>query len=787
MPRLKKTTIEFEGQTSEREVIVPDEQPEPWGEDARLRVVGQALPRVDGPARVTGQALYTTDVRLPGMLHAAILRSPHAHALVRAVDSAAAEAMDGVHLVWHRRQPPPVAEFGGRPIFGEEVAFQGAEVALVVAGSLEVARAAAAAIRVDYEVLPFAVDLQAALAGDAPRVRHDEAGNLVDPEGDAYERGDVARGWQEAEVTVDLTMTTAAAVHSALEPHGCVARWEGDELTLWESTQGVFAVRNQVARALGVPLGRVRVICDFMGGGFGAKQTAGMHTILAAQAARATGRPVRLILDRREEQLVGGYRPATRQRIRLGARADGTLTCIEHEAWSHLGSHGGDGFSTTGPARTLYACPNVRAVVWNVRANTDEARAFRAPGYVEGNLPLECAMDDLAAKLGLDPLDLRLKNYAETHPQGGTPYTTKGLRAAYEQGADRFGWRQRREAPPTAGPGSPWRRGWGMASQIWGGGGGPPARAIVKLLRDGSVEVLAGVQDIGTGTRTALAQIAAEELGVEVGTVRVVVGDTLPTPYGPTSSGSQTLPSAGPAVRAAARDCKRQLLDLAAQMLDRPGIGADQLEVRDGTIVHSADPALRLPFAEVARKLGGYTLVGDGARGPNPEGLKTNTFGAQFAEVEVNVETGEVRVRRVVAVHDVGRIINPLTAASQVYGGIVQGTGYAILEERVLDDQLGADLNPNLEHYYLPTVMDVPRMEAGFVDLPDPRLNNVGAKGLGEPPIIPTAPAIANAVCDAIGVRLTDFPLTRRRVLDGLRAAGRSESEGEGEGEGERR
>jgi xanthine dehydrogenase YagR molybdenum-binding subunit len=785
MPELRTTQVEFEGRTEERQIIVEEEGVAPWAADAELRIVGQPAPRVDGYARVTGQARYTSDIRLPGMLHARMVRSPHAHARVTAVDSGPAEAMEGVHLVWHRHLPPPVSEFRGRPLFAREVAYEGAEVALVVAADRETAGQAAAAIAVDYEPLPYAVDLAAALADGAPPVLLGTESNLVNPGGDTYERGDAAQGWQAADVRVDLSFTTPAVAHSAFEPHGCVALWEGDQLTLWESTQGVFAAREGVADALGIPLDRVRVICDYMGGGFGAKQGAGRHSVLAAQAARATGRPVRLMHGRAEEQRLGGYRTPTRQRVRLGARRDGTLTCIEHEVWQHTGAHGGRGYSAGGPARSLYACPNVRTVSWGVRANTDRTRAFRAPGYVEGIFALESAMDELARALDLDPLALRLKNYADVDPARDTPYTSKGLRLAYEEGARRSGWWQRAGAGRVEGP---WRRGWGMASQIWGGGGGPPAGALVKLQRDGTAEVLAGVQDIGTGTRTALAQIAAEELGLPLDAVRVVVGDTLPAPYGPTSSGSQTLPSAGPAVRAAARALLRDVFDLAAQMLAQAGDGAglsvDEFGMVAGDVVYGPDPSIRVALKDVAARAGGHTLVGHGARGPNPDGARINTFGAQFAAVDVNVETGALRVREVTAVHDVGRIINPLTATSQVHGGIIQGVGYAAMEEGVVDASTGHVLNDDLEHYKIPTIADVPAMEVAFVDRADAAANSVGAKGLGEPPIIPTAPAIANAVRDALGVRITDLPLTPARLLAALHSAGEARATGE---EGDKR
>jgi xanthine dehydrogenase YagR molybdenum-binding subunit len=765
MPEIKRTQVEFEGRVEEREIIVEHEGVAPWEQGAPLSAVGRPTPRVDGPARVTGQAIYTSDVRLPGQLVAQVLRSPHAHARVEAIDSSAAEALPGVHLVWHRDEPPPIGRFEGRELFPSELAYQGAEVALVVAVDERTAEEALSAIAVRYQPLPFVEDLDAALAEDAPRALLDTGDNLIDAPGRVYERGDLEQGWAEADVTVSLSFTTPNASHAPMESHGAVARWEGDQLTIWESTQGVFNVRNTLAEALGVPYDRVRVICDYMGGGFGAKQGPGRHSLLAALAAREIGRPVRLVLKRPEEQLVGGYRPASKQRIRIGARRDGTLTAIEHDAWEHMGAFGHLGYMVGGPTRSLYACPNVRTTMRGVRANTDHGRAFRAPGYVEGTFALESALDALAGKLGMDPLALRLKNYTELDPERQAPYTAKGLREAYEIGAQQSGWRERPAAPPRDGP---WRQGWGMASQIWGGGGGPPANAIVKLLPDGTAEVLVGVQDIGTGTRTVLGQIAAEEMGLPLEAVQVVLGDTRATPYGPTSAGSQTLPSAGPAVRAAARACLREVLDLAAQMLGVAEAEEETLELEEGEIVYRPDPERRIRFRDVAAKMDGYTLVGDGARGPNPDPKRVNTFGAQFAQVAVNVETGQVRVLKLIAVHDVGRIINPMTAANQVYGGVIQGLGLGTTEERVFDPGSGLQLTANLEAYKVPTVMDSPGIDVSFVDRADVEANSVGAKGLGEPPIIPAPAAIANAIADAIGVRVTDLPVTPRRVLQAL-------------------
>jgi xanthine dehydrogenase YagR molybdenum-binding subunit len=512
-----------------------------------------------------------------------------------------------------------------------------------------------------------------------------------------------------------------------------------------------------------MPMGKIRVICDYMGGGFGSKLTGlEMFSLMAILASRAVGRPVKAMLDREEEHLVAGYRPGSKQRVRLGARRDGTLTFIEHAAWITTGAFGGGGSIIGGPAKDLYLCPNVRTVVWASRANTDKSRAFRAPGYVEGTFALESAMDALAHELAVDPLALRMKNYAEISPQREQPYTFKGLRQAYEMGAARFGWQDREAGERRDGP---WRRGWGMASQIWGGGGGPPANAVVKLLPDGTAEVIAGVQDIGTGTRTVLAQVAAEELGLPLDAVRCELGDTLAAPYGPSSGGSMTLASMSPAVRSAARQALRELIELAAVMLDLEDVDADRFAVEEGDIVYLDDPETRIAFHVVTAKMGDYMIVTKGARGPNPDDKGVNTFGAHFAQVAVNVETGEIRVERVVAAHDVGRIVNPMTAESQVYGGVIQGLGFCTSEERVIDPDTGLQLTANLEEYKVPILPDIPEIEVVFVDVADTEANSVGSKGLGEPPIIPIAPAVANAVFDAVGVRPTDLPMTSDRVL----------------------
>ncbi len=763
MPTIKKTRVEFEGRIEEREVIVEEEHVQTWERDAEMRLVGKPTPRVDGVARVTGKAVYTYDVQPPRMLIGRFLRSPHPHARITRIDSSKAEAMEGVVLVWHRFRPPPIAHLEGREIFPQELAYEGAEVAFVVARDERTVEDALAVIDVDYEPLPFAHDFASAADEEGPVVLLGEDNWISAPDGEVYERGNVGAGLEKADIVVELYFTTPVAAHCCLETHGSAASWEGDLVTVWHSTQSVFGTRSSVADALDLSMDKVRAISNYMGGGFGSKWGAEAFTLMAVLAARETDRPVKALLDREEEHLVAGYRPASQQRVRLGAKKNGTLTLIEQEANVATGAFGGGGPVVGGPAKDLYLCPNVRTVVRAARANTDHARAFRAPGYVEGTFALESAMDALADKLGMDPLDLRLKNYAEDSPSREEPYSYKGLRRAYEIGAERFGWSMRQ--PDQDESDDPWRRGYGMASQIWGGGGGPPANAICKLLPDGTAEILVGVQDIGTGTKTALTQVAAEELGLPLDAILCVVGDSLPAPYGPGSGGSVTLASSTPAVRSACREALRQLIALAAIMLELPDADPDDFVVEDGDLVYSAAPAKRLPFTQVAAKMGNYTIVAKGARGPNPEDKAVNTFGAHFAQVAVNVETGQVRVERVVAVHDIGRVINPLTATSQVYGGVTMGMGFALTEERVIDPDTGLQLTANLEEYKVPVMMDIPEIDVAFVDVADTDANSVGSKGLGEPPIIPIAAAIANAIFDAVGVRVTDLPVTPDRLL----------------------
>jgi len=740
-----------------------------WDEASKLNVVGSPHPRLEGIEKVTGRARYSYDIRLPGQLYVAALRSPHAHARLVEIDISRAEKMPGVHDVLCSTNAPEITWYEEEsPLFNKTLRFVGDEVAVVAAESEELAQDALRLIEVRYEPLPFALTLAATKAPGAVKIHPEKAGegNKTD-EAKTYERGDIRQGFADADVIIDEHYSTQTQVHNSLEPHGCTALWQDNQLTLYESTQGIFEVREQIAEKVGLPEHKVRVIKQHMGGGFGSKQIPWKVTLLAALLSKRTGRPVQFMLDRTAENLVSGSRGATQQHLRLGAKRDGTLTAMDVDVDIVNGAYmvGGEAANVVGLYQRLYKCPNLRTKQTGYYTNTGPSVAFRAPGHVEAAFALESAMDTLADRLGLDPLEVRLKNYTEHDQKSDKPYSSPaGLRASYEKATAAFDWPKKRSTDPT----SPKRRGIGLAAHEWGGGGNPPGYAWVKINGDGSIDVITGTQDIGTGSRTGLALVAAEELGVAVDQVAVHLGDTAAGPYAPTSAGSATLPTVGPAVRAAAADAKRQLLKAAAMILEEEEPTA--LIIRAGQIYNGHEPTHRVSVKEVASRLSPHMILGHGVRGRNPDDVSIRTFGTQCVEVEVDLESGEVTLLRVVASHDCGRIVNPMMVESQVIGGVTQGIGYALTEEQISDSNLGMILNANLEEYKVPTVADIPSITHAAINLPDTKANPLGVKGIGEPPLIPTAPAIANAIFDATGIRLRHLPISRRQLLNALAA-----------------
>jgi xanthine dehydrogenase YagR molybdenum-binding subunit len=681
------------------------------------------------------------------MLHTAVLRSPHAHARVKRIDLAPALRLAGVR-----------AALGPGEAKGleEEAGYSGTAVAAVAADTFAQARRAVEAIDVEWEELEVVLDPEEAVKRELLTV---PAAN--------YERGDFERALESADVVIESTFRTSVVLHNSMETHQAVCEWIGDTLNVYISTQYIWGVRDAVAQGLGIPGDKVRVVCEFMGGGFGSKNDPGEYTFVAAELAKRTGRPVRCALTRREENTAAGNRNATIQKLKVGAMSDGTIVALGGEFINAVGWSGWSA-TTDGPMRMLYACDNVRTVLYGAKINTPPMKAFRAPGFVEGTFGLECLIDELAAKLELDPLELRRKNYAGSND--GTPYSSKNLMECYELAQKHWDRRDEVRARSDA----TWKHGVGMASQIWYGGGGPPSYAWTRVSSDGRITVVTAMQDIGTGTRTAMAQIAAEELGVPLDQVDVVLGDSARGPYATLSAGSSTTPSVGPAVRAAAADAKRQILEIAAQRYD---LEERVLDIKDGMLV-SADGNLSTSLGELLGLLGDAQILGKGARGPNPTGMSVLTFGVQVVEVAVDVETGEVRVERVAAAHDVGRIINPLGARSQIEGGIIQGIGHTLSEQRLIDPETGRVLTTSLDAYRMPTIADVPEIVCEFVDKPDEHLTSLGSKGLGEPPIVPLAAAVANAIRDATGADVHELPISREEMLRALAEAAKKERRG---------
>jgi xanthine dehydrogenase YagR molybdenum-binding subunit len=697
---------------------------------------------------------------------------------VKSIDVSAAEKMPGVYAVITDKTPGAnIAWYGGSRLFDPHCRFEGEEVATVAAETPYQAWDAVRAIKVEYEVLPVASTEEEAVRPNMPVIapapppgapappsgapaQQQAPSNRV-PTGKPYERGKIEEGFAAADVVRERTYSTACEIHNPMESFGCVAKWDGNNyLTIWDTTQGVFPVQQQVAQLLRLPLANVRVIGHYMGGGFGAKLSASKYHLITALLAKKTGRPVKTFVTREEAMLAFGNRPPIRMTIKAGVKKDGTLTALQMTNVGIMGAYrAGAAGGVDFVLRDLYACPNVRVDWTDFYINAGPSRAFRAPGHPQGAWALEQMMDELAETIGMDPVEFRLKN-VPTVSQGNNnmPYTTHGLKDCLAEGAKAFGWQEARRRSPGTGP---IRRGVGVAAGLWqAGSGGPPATVIVRLFADGSVNLNMGASDIGTGTKTVMAQVVAEELDVPFERIRVEHADTGTTQYATASGGSKTVPTESPAVRNAALDVKRQLFQMASPAMKVP---PEDLSFVKGQIVSKSDGTKTMPL----QRLPGFqaVIVGVGYRDPNPPGKVTRPFAAQFAEVEVNTRTGEVKILRFLAAQDSGRVMNAKTFANQTFGGVTMGVGLAMTEARVLDrGQTGKMVNANLHDYKLPTALDIaPDPVCLPIDLHD-TFTNTGAKGLGEPATVPTAPAIANAIHHATGVRCADSPMTPERL-----------------------
>ena len=747
-------------------------------------VIGASVPRRDLPHKLTGEAKYTSDIHLPGMLHGKIVRSPHPHARIVSIDTSAIESMPGVHTVLTPFDAPSGRLAPDLPILDSVVRYVGDEVAAVAADDEDLAEYAASLIEVRYETLPFVTTARQAIEPDAPPIH--PGGNLVGGEPLALTRGDVDEGFQQADRVFTMSFSTPAHSPAPLEPRAAVAAWKDGNLTVWKTSRGVHADRMSLASALGVERDSVRVIGATLGAGYGGKDESRL-SVITAELARRAGKPVKIEATRAEEFVAGRKRHSTETTVKVGVKNDGTITAIHATTLMDTGAYLASGPGVVRRAGQgalyLYRCPNVRYDGYLVYTNQPSAASYRALGAPQGHFALEVTMNHIADTLGIDPLEFRLRNHVgiegqagervtpaneiiDTQPvEGGIPFSSNGLRECLEKGAAAFGWNDRKADDSHSEAHT--KTGSGMCMFIYRGGPGGRSSAQLRLNPDGSIQLIAGLMDVGEGSTTVIAQIAAEALGVPYDDVRVTFGDTADTPEAPITAGSTATFSTGTAAKQAAECLKSKILSVAAARLNAD---AAQLDIVDGHVV-SESGDVNLPLREIAALASDEPLQAEASVMPGSKDHIVNSFGAHFAEVEVDTETGNVRVLRYVAAHDSGRILNPQLATNQVEGGVSQMLGFTLSEEMLTDPQSGVTLNASLLEHKSPTIQEYPPIQTIFADVVDP-IGPYGAKALGEPPSVGPAPAIINAIYDAVGVRITDLPATPDKILDALSEQG---------------
>ena len=733
--------------------------------------IGLPINRIDGPLKVTGRAHFSAEFSADRLAYAVIVQSTVPRGRITAIDTAAARRAPGVLYVMTNQNAPPLPQKGraginppaGRTLSllqDDAVHYNGQPVAVVIADTFEHAVDGAALLRVDYAVEPAVLDFETA----KERPHRPQKDGVVTTD---KSWGDFDAGLKQGEVRIDAVYSTPMEHHNPMEPHGTVAEWQGTQLVLHDATQYVSGVREAVAKTFGISPDDVRVVCPFTGGGFGCKGSTWSHVVLAAMAAKQASRPVKLVLAR--PQMFGpvGGRPQTEQHIILSARRDGQLTALRHDVVSHTSEMEDYVEGAASPSRALYACANAETSHRLATLNVGVPTFQRAPGEATGTFAIESAMDELAYALRLDPLELRLKNYADTEPQSGKPWSSKRLRQCYEQAAQRFGWARRNPEPRSMRGGGKSLLGWGMATATYPGHR-MQASALARLLPDGTALVQSGSQDLGTGTYTVMTQVAAEALGLPIERVRFELGDTT-MPRAPVSGGSMTVASVSPAVQAACQALRERLITLTTQDARSPlrGLRNEDIDVHDGWLFARADPARREALHAFASRQGSPVEArADAApKKEEEERYATRSFGALFVEVAVDADLGVIRVPRIVATYSVGRLLNAKTALSQLQGGIVWGVSQALFEESLLDPRYGRFANGNLAEYHVPVNADIQVIDVTFVDENDTIFNPLGARGIGEIGITGVAGALANGVYHATGKRIRSLPITLDKLL----------------------
>lgn len=702
-----------------------------WPPMGKRKVMGQRINRLDGPVKSAGRAKYPSDLNPQGLLQTAMLTSPYAHAKIRSINLDAAKAIPGVSGINLFVQP------------GAEIQWAGAEIALVAANTEEIARDAVRAIKIDWEVLPHVVkDENLAKAG----TRAKAAGEQV--------TGDPEKAFSEANVTLEGEYGIPVITHCCLEPHGNVISWKGDKIDYWPSTQAVSTVATQLATLINVPATNINVTCDYMGGGFGSKFPPDSWGAESAKLSKgAGGRPVKVFLDRATELTIAGVRPSHYAKIKIGAKSDGSITAWQSDSWSS-GGFGGGGMS---PIPYVFVnIPNRRNNHAAVSLNSGPQRAWRAPNHPQAAFLTCSALTDLAAKLNMDPLALLHKN-------AGLTLRADTYRNQLEKAAELIDWKNKYHAPGE-GKGT-LRRGVGIGVATWGGGG-HASKCKVTIHPDGSVEVELGSQDLGTGNRTCISMVAAESLGLPMSAIKVKIGNNSYPASGP-SGGSTTIGGVSTSTRKASLNALEKLFEKVAPAL---GVAADQLEAVDSRIQVKGNPNKAMSWKQAAQKMGPSPIEEMGENVPAQaarEGLNTlGAAGVQMAEVEVDTETGIVKMRKLVAVQDCGLVVNPKTAESQVFGACIMSICAALYEERVMDAVTGRVLNPDMEFYKLAGLPDIGEIVV-HMDIQEAH-DKRGVIGLGEPCAIGGIAAIANAVHNALGVRVPTVPVTSDRVLNAL-------------------
>jgi xanthine dehydrogenase YagR molybdenum-binding subunit len=733
-----------------------------------LNVIGKPVARIDGRAKVTGGARYAADFNQKNMAYAVIVSATIGLGRISAIDSAAVSRMPGViAVITHHNAPRlPYNEHKGviDPAVGERlhvleddrVRFFGEPVAVIVADTLDHAECAAAALHVEYVAARPIVDPSDPEAtAIAPGAGH--ADNA---------RGDADGALAQAAVKVDAQYDIARENHNPMEPHATIAAWNGDRLTLWSKSQFVVNEQAGIAAIFGLPPENVQVICPFIGGAFGTSLRTWPHVTLAAMAAREVNRPVKLVLSRKQMFFTTGHRPRTLQRVALGATKEGKFTSVIHEGMGETSRYEQFSEALVGATSYMYSCENVRTRYRILPLDTSTPTYMRGPGESSGIFALECAIDELSYALGIDPIELRRRNEPEFDEGENKPFSSRSLMKCYETGAERFGWSQRNPKPGSMHDGR-LKIGLGVASATYPAYQAPSS-ALVRLLANGKAEVEVAASDMGPGTYTSMTQVAAETLGIPMDQVRFSLGRS-DFPPAPSHGGSWTMASVGSAIRAAALAAQDEAAKRAIADQRSPVFGArlDGIEWSDGRLRRRGDASAGQPYGDIAAS-SGEAITGRAStrRDPDVAGrYSMHAFGAVFAEVSVDADVGTIRVRRALGVYAAGRIINPRLATSQCTGGMVGGIGMALMERTVLDPRDGRLVNAHMADYLVPVNLDISHIEAELVPEDDPHVNPLGVKGLGEIALVGMAPAIANAVYHATGIRVRTLPIRIEDVL----------------------